>query len=114
MTSSCLDLSIPSSSTCKDDFVSQWRCHRRTKSAGSNASRDLSLYTSMGLYAHHGVFAPQETCVTEKNAEVSFNCKYDLIKIVEKSDRAALHARDLQGTLLISNYLLLDFKIEKK
>ena len=57
----------------------------------------------MGLYAHHGIFAPQDTSVAERNTEVSFNCKYDLIKIVEKSDRAALHARDLQGMSFYSS-----------
>lgn len=89
MTSSCLDLSGPSS--YKEDFVSQWRCHRRTKSAGSNASRDLSLYTSMGLYAHHGTLPTHENSA-DRTVEVSFNCKYDLIKIVEKSDKS--HAKE--------------------
>ncbi|GFY69291.1 solute carrier organic anion transporter family member 5A1 [Trichonephila inaurata madagascariensis] len=110
MTSSCLDLTLPSSSTCKDDFVSQWRCHRRTKSAGSNASRDLSLYTSMGLYAHHGVFATPENTTTEKTVEISFNCKYDLIKIVEKNDRAALHSRDQQDDYDLRECGILSFR----
>ncbi|KAG0431716.1 hypothetical protein HPB47_021521 [Ixodes persulcatus] len=34
------------------------RGHRRTKSAGNYCQRDLSIYTTMGLYAHHCTLPP--------------------------------------------------------
>lgn len=33
-------------------IIHRSRGHKRTKSAGSNCSRDFSLYTATGLYAH--------------------------------------------------------------
>lgn len=68
MTSSCLDLSAkmaPCFMTRDDSHfptpvaAPHWaRGHRRTKSAGNYGPRDLSIYTTMGLYAHHGTLPP--------------------------------------------------------
>ncbi|KAL1441474.1 hypothetical protein MTO96_008446 [Rhipicephalus appendiculatus] len=75
MTSSCLDLSAkmaPCFMSRDDSHFTphgslqqqhqqqpHWaRGHRRTKSAGNYGPRDLSIYTTMGLYAHHGTLPP--------------------------------------------------------
>lgn len=75
MTSSCLDLSAkmaPCFMSRDDSHFTphgslqqqqqqqpHWaRGHRRTKSAGNYGPRDLSIYTTMGLYAHHGTTLP--------------------------------------------------------
>ncbi|XP_067138869.1 solute carrier organic anion transporter family member 3A1 [Centruroides vittatus] len=84
MASSCFDLSAGSGSYSRDELASHWRGHRRTKSAGSNASRDLSLYTSMGLYTHHGIMPNSEATTTElcrAVTETTFSNKYDFIRI---------------------------------
>ncbi|CAN7988920.1 unnamed protein product [Ixodes hexagonus] len=67
MASSCLDLSAKMAPCfmSRDDShfptptAPHWaRGHRRTKSAGNYCQRDLSIYTTMGLYAHHGTLPP--------------------------------------------------------
>lgn len=71
MTSSCLDLSAKMAPCfmSRDDshftphssasHQAHWaRGHRRTKSAGNYGPRDLSIYTTMGLYAHHTPLPP--------------------------------------------------------
>ncbi|XP_029830657.3 solute carrier organic anion transporter family member 5A1 isoform X1 [Ixodes scapularis] len=67
MASSCLDLSAKMAPCfmSRDDShfpapsAPHWaRGHRRTKSAGNYCQRDLSIYTTMGLYAHHCTLPP--------------------------------------------------------
>ncbi|XP_076330345.1 solute carrier organic anion transporter family member 3A1-like [Tachypleus tridentatus] len=93
MASSCFDLSGGGSGVIllKEDALQLWRGHRRTKSAGSNTSRDLSLYTSMGLYSHHGEGAIHvtETAASELShmTDTTCNSAYEFVKVTDKAER---------------------------
>ncbi|XP_013774742.2 uncharacterized protein LOC106459651 [Limulus polyphemus] len=104
MASSCLDLRANGSSyvgtITREEAIQYWRSHRRTKSAGSSTSRDLSLYTSMGLYSHHvnTRMVKTETVIGDfmshyKITDSSNAITHEVIKLSEKTEHLSLELR---------------------
>ncbi|XP_013791454.1 solute carrier organic anion transporter family member 4A1-like, partial [Limulus polyphemus] len=93
MASSCFDLRGGGSGgiLSKEEALQYWRGHKRTKSAGSNTSRDLSLYTSMGLYSHHGETNVRATeTSTSELSHMTCNSVYEFVKVTDKAERLHL------------------------
>lgn len=99
MATSCFDLSAGAAATfAREENVPHWRCHRRTKSAGSSSSKDFSLYTNMGLYAHHGVL-PSDTVPSElsQGTDTTCNSTYEFVRVVDRAERLR-HERELENS----------------